>query len=135
MQTFLTSPDFAESARALDRARLGKQRVEAWQILRALRGETRDWRNHPAVKMWRGYEAALCRYAIAVCDEWIGRGYRDSMRARFVDAMPGVAYPPPWLTPEFCRAHRSNLVRKMPEHYGAMWPDVPADLPYLWPVE
>ena len=32
MQTFLPSPRFAESARCLDSARLGKQRVEAKQI-------------------------------------------------------------------------------------------------------
>ncbi|HET9348893.1 MAG TPA: pyrimidine dimer DNA glycosylase/endonuclease V, partial [Arthrobacter sp.] len=31
MQTFLPFPDFQQSAAALDRARLGKQRVEALQ--------------------------------------------------------------------------------------------------------
>jgi alpha-tubulin suppressor-like RCC1 family protein len=31
------------------------------------------------------------------------------------------------------RSHRSNLIRKMPEHYGPIWPDVPDDLPYYWP--
>jgi hypothetical protein len=35
VQTFLPYADFAESARVLDRARLGKQRVEALQVLRA----------------------------------------------------------------------------------------------------
>jgi len=34
MQTFLPFPDFAESAKCLDNRRLGKQRVEAKQILR-----------------------------------------------------------------------------------------------------
>jgi len=36
MQTFLPFPDFQQSAAVLDRARLGKQRVEALQTLRAL---------------------------------------------------------------------------------------------------
>ena len=36
MQTFLPDPDFARSARCLDRLRLGKQRVEVLQLLRAL---------------------------------------------------------------------------------------------------
>ena len=36
MQTFLPYPDFAASAAALDDRRLGKQRVEALQVLRAL---------------------------------------------------------------------------------------------------
>ena len=39
MQTFLHEPDFARNARALDSRRLGKQRVEALQILRALTRE------------------------------------------------------------------------------------------------
>ena len=38
MQTFLPYPDFTQSAKTLDYRRLGKQRVEAWQILNALRG-------------------------------------------------------------------------------------------------
>ena len=33
MQTFLPFPDFQQSAAVLDRVRLGKQRVEALQIL------------------------------------------------------------------------------------------------------
>jgi Pyrimidine dimer DNA glycosylase len=36
MQTFLPYPDFVACARVLDSRRLGKQRVEALQILRAL---------------------------------------------------------------------------------------------------
>lgn len=36
MQTFLPYPQFWESARVLDRQRLGKQRVEALQILKVL---------------------------------------------------------------------------------------------------
>lgn len=48
MQTFLPYPSFAESARVLDRQRLGKQRVEVLQLLRALTGQTKGWANHPA---------------------------------------------------------------------------------------
>lgn len=137
MQTFLPYPEFNESARALDRQRLGKQRVEAWQILGALTGRTSGWASHPAVRMWRGCERALCLYGLAVCDEWISRGYRDTMRERFASALQGCAEAgrPAWLGDEgFHRSHRSNLIRKLPEHYGQMFPGVPADLPYVWPV-
>lgn len=42
---------------------------------------------------------------------------------------------PPWLGDEaFHRAHRSNLVRKLPDWYRAQWPDEPDDLEYVWPV-
>ena len=50
--------DFIKSAKCLDYKRLGKQRVEAKQILNILLGETTKtgWRNHPSVLMWYGYE-------------------------------------------------------------------------------
>jgi len=38
MQTFLPYPDFAQSLRVLDSRRLGKQRLEAMQLLRAISG-------------------------------------------------------------------------------------------------
>lgn len=137
MQTFLPYPDFAESASALDNRRLGKQRVETLQILRALAGFTRGWVNHPATRMWRGHEAALINYGVAVCTEWRRRGYEDTcelklkyLRAIF-DAEPLA---PTWLGDDAVhRSHRSNLVRKDPVFYGPRFPDVPSDLPYVWP--
>jgi len=42
---------------------------------------------------------------------------------------------PPWLgDEELHRSHRSALVRKDPAHYRPLFPDVPDDLPYVWPV-
>ena len=67
MQTFLPYADFKETAKCLDMKRLGKMRVEAMQILMVLTGlnKGKAWTNHPAVKMWRGYEAALAEYSYA----------------------------------------------------------------------
>ena len=59
MQTFLPYPDDRASAADLDDRRLGKQRVETLQILRALTWRTYGWQNHPAVRMWRGFVPAL----------------------------------------------------------------------------
>lgn len=136
MQTFLPYDNFAASARVLDRQRLGKQRVEAWQIMLALNGLSKGWVNHPATRMWRGYEEALAQYGDVMCFEWIRRGYRDTLLERFNPFIkhnfPAL---PPWFGDEALHlSHRSNLVRKMPEHYGDIWPDVPNDLPYVWPV-
>lgn len=148
MQTFLPLPDFAETARVLDRQRLGKQRVEALQILNALdaRFDVGGWKNHPATKMWLGFPEALIDYAEAVCTEWVRRGYRDSVlpkleekrwHGRFVGnkgSKHGEGPRPPWLGYEaFHASHRSNLLRKLPEHYRQFWPDEPDDLPYVWP--
>ena len=73
MQTFLPYADFSKTAKCLDYKRLGKQRVEAKQILNILldRTETKGWRNHPAVLMWVGYENALKIYYNMILDEWI----------------------------------------------------------------
>lgn len=137
MQTFLPDPSFALSAHYLDRQRLGKQRVETLQLLRALHGETKGWSKHPAAIMWRGYEQALVQYGVAVCAEWIGRGYKDSCLEKIASyARPEAAVvTPTWLGDyAFHQAHRSNLVRKLPGHYRPLFPDVPDDLPYVWPV-
>jgi len=140
MQTFLPYANFEESARVLDYRRLGKQRVETFQLLNALDGKTKGWATHPAALMWRGYEAALAEYGVVVCHAWIARGYKDTMLPRLtgirdakIDEYAGFALPP-WLgDPDFHRSHQSNLVRKFPEHYGPEFPGVPDDLPYIWP--
>jgi hypothetical protein len=64
MQTFLPYANVKKSVKCLDSKRLGKQRVEAFQILNILlnRTKTSGWRNHPAVKMWKGHENALKVY-------------------------------------------------------------------------
>ena len=62
MQTFLPYASFTDSLKALDNKRLGKQRVEAMQVLKALHIPDYGWRHHPCVKMWNGYDKALCDY-------------------------------------------------------------------------
>lgn len=139
MQTFIPYRSFSQSARALDWRRLGKQRVEAKQIMQTLEsGRTAGWRNHPAVKMWQGYENELARYGLAMCNEWKRRGYRDSLTEFFLDRYDIVSdihlHVPDFITRDFMRSHQSNLIRKEPDHYRPIFgPDVPDDLPYVWP--
>ena len=82
---YLGTLSFKKVAECLDYRRLGKQRVETWQIYRALTGQSTGWVNHPATKMWRGYKQALLYYGICMCREWIKRGYNDTMLPRFED--------------------------------------------------
>lgn len=159
MQTFLPYPNIWASARCLDNKRLGKQRVECKQILIALgvdvgehRGNTASrWRNHPAVRMWRGHEMSLAEYGEIMCAAWRHRGFRDTLRdqfrevadrlnqavlgnKRFVFSSPASS--PNWLGYDRLHAsHRSNLLRKDPVHYGQFgWQESP-DLPYWWPID
>lgn len=133
VQTFLPFPDFKQSAEALDSKRLGKQRVEALQLLRAIRGETKGWRNHPAAKMWRGYEPALSLYMNACIEEWKRRGYKNTML--LADVTEDVQMPPWFGNSDFHTSHQSNLIRKDSAFYGPKFPGVVATLPYVWPVE
>jgi hypothetical protein len=139
VQTFLPYADFRKSMQVLDRQRLGKQRVEAWQIYRALTGQSKGWVNHPATKMWRGHEELLCYYGWLACEEWTRRGYKDSLAPRFLAPLleRGIenAIAPEWLGREDIHAsHRSNLLRKNHDHYQQFgWTDDPS-APYIWPV-
>lgn len=135
MQTFLPYKNFVRSAVVLDRQRLGKQRVEAWQILRTLTGESTGWINHPATKMWRSFENELAFYGICICEEWIARGYKDSLLSRFIEYFDENIYEPPqWLgDSQLHLSHKSNLLRKLPNHYRQYWRRIPNNLPYLWP--
>lgn len=86
MQTFVPyGTDFYATARCLDDRRLGKQRVEAYQILRALLNKSQGWKNHPATKMWYGYEQALVIYTQIICGEWVARGYKDTVNDKVTE--------------------------------------------------
>lgn len=174
MQTFLPYSDFTKSAKVLDNKRLGKQRVEVKQILEinltvkntnpsifvfppphlpqiGLIEKDRDqipWENHPAVRMWRGYEECLALYGWTMCKEWISRGCKDTLQPFFLDkivnvlwSMPephiDINYYPDWFKDseqihKFCLSHRSNLMRKNPNHYIKYFPYTPNNLPYEW---
>lgn len=136
MQTFLPYPNFQKSAECLDNKRLGKQRVEVYQILRTLTGKSTGWANHPAVKMWRGYETSLAVYGYWCCIEWISRGYKDTLKPEFEAVVRTTnTADPDWITDvRVHESHRSNLLRKMPLWYSRFCWNVPNDLPYYWPV-
>ena len=145
MQTFLPYADFQRSAESLDVSRLGKQRVETLQILRALELPEYGWANHPAVRMWRGYTPALVLYGLICARTWLVRGHADSTEAQIAEFAPDVAKAtqdelasrqllPPWLGDEALHmSHRSKLVTKDPDHYGAEFAGTPRDLDYRGP--
>ena len=128
--------NFAVIAQTLDNRRLGKQRVETYQILNALSGKSSGWINHPATKMWQGHEFALAKYGSVMCEVWKERGFRDSLSDKFSEA---IGYfenqnteTPWWLEESMLHlTHKSNLMRKEPEWYK--W-DVPNNIPYIWPA-
>ena len=149
MQTFVPFASFEASARALDAKRLGKQRVEVIQIVRALTVPGYAWKSHPAVLMWKGYEEALGRYGLVMCKVWLELGFGDTCAATITADLATAGIPhlrteaelaeagalPPWLFDEAVQqSHQSALVRKDPEFYRQRFPDVRPDIEYVWPV-
>jgi len=133
VQTFLPYADFQKSVEVLDYRRLGKQRVETFQVLNILleRTPTKGWRNHPVTLMWTGYESALKLYQNITIREWIRRGYNNNMSYEEIDL--GTVVMPGWFGNEqFHRSHRSNLLRKDFKYYSQYF-DEPNDLEYYWP--
>ena len=132
MQTFLPYKNFSSSLKVLDWRRLGKQRVEAMQILNVLldRTETKGWRNHPITRMWEGYEPALQLYHNLCIEEWINRGYNNNMLLE--DITEPIIYPD-WLGNEkFHSSHRANLIRKDYGYYSQFNWKENSELPYVW---
>ncbi|HEX8518775.1 MAG TPA: MSMEG_6728 family protein [Pseudonocardia sp.] len=150
MQTFLPYPDFTASVAALDSKRLGKQRIEALQVLRALTRETYGWKRHPAVRMWVGHAEGVAAYGVASCLEWAVRGGADTVAGTIAVDLAAAGLPsvprtqeelardgalPDWIGDERVHtSHRAALVRKDPGFYGALFPGVDPELPYFWPV-
>jgi hypothetical protein len=132
MQTFLPYSDFQKSLEVLDYRRLGKQRVEAKQILNVLldRTQTKGWRNHPIVRMWNGYEPALQLYHNLCIEEWIRQGYNNNMLLEKITDK--IVYPHWFGNDKFHSSHRGNLLRKDYNYYSQFNWTENSELPYVW---
>ena len=83
--------------------------------------------------MWRGYENALAFYKDLCIEEWVRRGYKNTMQK---EESYGAIRLPGWLGREDIHAsHRSNLLKKDPEFYGKYGWTEPDDIDYVWPVQ
>lgn len=137
MITFLPYQNFRACAECLDRQRLGKQRVEAWTLLKQLVDGSGQWLNHPAAKMWKGYEWNLTDYAGDMCVVWMERGYEDNLLDKIMEVGKLTTFNgyPGWLGDHRLHdSHRAQLVHKFPEHYKPIFGDLPYQ-DYYWPVK
>jgi hypothetical protein len=136
MQTFVPFNDMRQIATTLDYRRLGKQRVEVLQILRARHNLTRGWRNHPATLMWKGHEAALAIYGLTMCVEWITRGYKDTCADKIyaLSKMGSTSLPSWWGNDKIHASHRAALLAKDFKFYSQYnWNETP-NINYVWPT-
>lgn len=130
VNTFIPSSCLRECAKLLDYRRLGKQRVEAYQIWRAITGQTKGWRNHPAALAWQGHQCALAMYTNVMIDEWVSRGYKNTMKK--LPHCKNPRFPWWWGWQPVIKSHQASLNRKMPDFYKFDVGDY-ANYGYVWP--
>ena len=168
MQTFLPFHNYKDSANALDSKRLNKQAVECQQIAEILLrkmnllpleykkdryGHSRvrkGFWNHPAVRMWEGWEGSYFEYYRAVVFACQQRGIESSKHMdkylTYAHLMDDVFYQsdtnallrfrPHWQVEEFHLSHRYMLWRKDPAFYSHFYASLFSEphLDYLWPA-
>ena len=130
MQTFLPYKDFEQSAEALDSKRLNKQVLEGYQILKVLSNPDprAGWTNHPAVKMWRGFEHLLLDYVMTMVVEADKRGIKTDKNLANIENLivsEGMYWGtdvPEWYNNDITMrrlttTHKANLYRKDPIFY------------------
>ena len=142
---FLPYPNIYYSAKCLDKQRLGKQRVEAKQLIDLLEEydktgiiPSKGWSTHPAFRSWIGFTNHLKVYFNIIVREWISRGCQNNMPLYHIDetlyhivecTFDGVkaVYDrdkfneysfPYWVSfPPFYLSHQAALLRKNPKYY------------------
>lgn len=138
MQIFLPYADMRKSLQSLDNKRLGKQRVETYQIISAITQRPKldgtpykGWLNHPCTIMWKNHVPALKMYLNYSIAEWITRGFNNTMQLENY-AEDQVVLPRWFGNEKFHSSHRANLLKKDPEFYSQYgWTEDPSD-PYVW---
>ena len=64
--------------------------------------------------------------------EWADRGYINNMD--FWELPEGKIKMPPWLGDEAIHySQKANLVRKKPDFYSPLWPEIKPMKGYVWP--
>ncbi|CAH6418213.1 Hypothetical protein HVR_LOCUS80 [uncultured virus] len=130
MMTFIVIGDFILNAQLLDDQRLGKQRVEARQIINAIqnggkriidpstgmnRAVLGGWVNHPIVIAWRPFVTALKYYTNCIIMEWVRRGNNNTIP---LFELPSLIMMPWWVKwDRLHQSHRAMLYRKNPFYY------------------
>lgn len=130
MQIFRPYVDWSRSAAVLDDLRLGKQRVEAKQILNVflrkaglLRDGLRGWLNHPIVLLYynggRPYVDDVIGMFNACVREWVRRGKQSSINLddvkHLLDQLEKTPGTP--ITHLHEIEYRRILLLKKPSHY------------------
>ena len=137
VNTFILSNSPRTCVTLLDYRRLGKQRVEAKQIIDTIENKTDGWKNHPVSKMWKDHVIGLKYYFNCCVDEWVNRGYKNTMIKYDLSdyLLPDGSYDELKLLPWFYynkqiqESFKASLYRKEPDFYKDI---ISHDSPYVF---
>jgi len=140
MQSFSPLYTYEDCARVLDNKRCFKNALEAYQVLRIIRGvtNTKGWRNHPVTIMWAKNPNSYVEYALCFTDEWKRRGYKTTLDIKLKDlynSKESSDKPDWWSREEFHSSHRQTLLSKDFNYYSKFgWSEQPK-YEYWWPTQ
>lgn len=112
MQVFTPYPEPYKTACCLDPKRLNKQIIECRQILFAIYGKSKGWKNHPVTKQYTPHEIYLQKYLLCLMAYKEGRIYDAQTHSHYA-----MLYKPAFLTKAFCDQHKRRLYTKDKEFY------------------
>lgn len=121
MNVFIIGTPY-ETAQVLDKRRLRKQIIECRQILDALNGKTKAWRNHPCTVQYEGYEQYLMNYHD--CLRLFANGLIE--QAKDISDVTDRWFKPLFHTEPYFDSMKRRLYTKDPVHY-AQWADLGTD--------
>lgn len=102
---------------ACDKRRYNKQIVECNQIIRAIKGETEAWKNHPICHQYKNYVKWLEWYKF-IFEEYRSNNYifSEEQKNKLLSLKPTNV--PPFLENEsYLNSHKRRLYQKAPELY------------------
>ena len=117
-----------ETAAVLDTRRLRKQIIECGQMLAALDGKTKFWRNHPCTLQYENYEAWLELY-MECLKSWL---QGDMISAVAYSEQAERWFKPLFHTEPYFDSMRRRLYTKDPEHYDQWAECGKSDLNWYW---
>ena len=123
VNTFLVHQDFKIAVKILDNRRLGKQRVEARQLIDTidkLKSGQADkkisWSNHPITLSWINHVDSLKLYFNCVVQEWINRGFNNNYE--LFELSDNIIHPYWIYNKKIHYSMMSQLVQKDSEYYS-----------------
>ena len=118
MQVFVPYNNILQVVKEMvcDKRRYNKQIVECNQIIRAIKGETEAWKNHPICHQYKNYVKWLEWYKY-IFEEYKNNNYTfsEEQKNNLLSWQPPL--PPFLLNEKYLNSHKRRLYQKIPELY------------------